>query len=191
MIRLAKLVGTAMTEGGGLGDLLRRVVAPRLHRVPGLQQHILDGQTPPLRRSDLVVRPRLRRTLAGRLCPNPTLDQPPLRRGGRRPPRARHDGDAYRATAGPHRAVRRRPRPGTGGHRVAAWLTHGRARAAIVRPDGAVLRAGRDLTALCATLPRPDAPPRIAGSGRRAGGTDRSRARPTSRLRRPARVRSV
>ena len=74
LIRTAKLVGTAMTAGGRLGDLLRRVIAPHLHRVPGLQQHILDAQTPRLRRSDLVVRPRLRRTPAGRLCPNPTLD---------------------------------------------------------------------------------------------------------------------
>ena len=74
LIRTAKLVGTAMTAGGRLGDVLRRVIAPHLHRVPGLQRHILDAQTPPLRRSDLVVRPRLRRTPAGRLCPNPILD---------------------------------------------------------------------------------------------------------------------
>ena len=125
LIRTAKLVGTAMTAGGRLGDLLRRVVAPHLHHVPGLQQHILDGQTPRLRRSALVVRPRLRRTSAGRLCPNPLLDH-------------RHFDDvvagrlalvttieAHHPTAGPHRAVRRRARRGTGGHRVAhlarAW----------------------------------------------------------------------
>jgi 3-(3-hydroxy-phenyl)propionate hydroxylase len=40
--------------------------------------------------------------------------------------------------------------PGTGLHR---WLRAGRADAAIVRPDGAVLRAGRDLAGLCAALP--------------------------------------
>jgi 3-(3-hydroxy-phenyl)propionate hydroxylase len=191
LIRTAKLVGTAMTAGGRLGDLLRRVIAPHLHRVPGLQRHILDAQTPRLRRSDLVVRPRLRRTPAGRLCPNPTLDQ-------RRFDEVVAGRLALVTTAMP--TARQQARierfgavlvPAPAGTTLHAWLTHGRARAAIVRPDGAVLRAGRDLAALCAALPRPDAPPRIAGSGRRAGGTDRSRARPTSRFRRPVRVRSV
>ena len=183
LIRTAKLVGTAMTAGGRLGDLLRRVIAPHLHRVPGLQQHILDAQTPPLRRSDLVVRPRLRRTPAGRLCPNPTLDQ-------RRFDEVVAGRLALVTTTMP--TARQQARierfgavlvPAPAGTTLHAWLTQGRAHAAIVRPDGTVLRAGRDLAALCAALPRPDAPPRIAGSGRRAGGTDRSR--------RPARVRSV
>jgi 3-(3-hydroxy-phenyl)propionate hydroxylase len=39
-----------------------------------------------------------------------------------------------------------------------AWLTQGRAHAAIVRPDGTVLRAGRGLAALCTALPRPERP---------------------------------
>ena len=123
LIRTAKLVGTAMTAGGRLGDLLRRVIAPHLHRVPGLQQHILDAQTPPLRRSDLVVRPRLRRTPAGSALPQPHPRPPPLRRPDRRPPRVRHDEEAHHPAAGPHRAVRRRRRRGTGGHR-AARLAH-------------------------------------------------------------------
>lgn len=35
---------------------------------------------------------------------------------------------------------------------LAEWLHHGRARAAIVRPDFTVLRAGEDLSELCAAL---------------------------------------
>ena len=73
LIRLAKLVGTAMTEGGELGNLLRRVLAPRLHLVPGVRDHILNSETPALHRSGLVQRPPRRRSLAGRLCPNAPL----------------------------------------------------------------------------------------------------------------------
>ena len=40
--------------------------------------------------------------------------------------------------------------PGTA---LAEWLRRGRARAAIVRPDFTVLRAGEDLSELCASLP--------------------------------------
>jgi 3-(3-hydroxy-phenyl)propionate hydroxylase len=185
LIRTAKLIGTAMTAGGRLGDVLRRVIAPHLHRVPGLRRHILDAQTPRLRRSDLVVRPRLRRTPAGRLCPNPVLDD-------------RHFDDVVAGRLALVTTIRPTTRQRAHIERFGAvfvaapvgtalhtWLRHGRAHAAIVRPDGAVLRAGRDLAALCAALPRPDAPPWFAGSGRRSAGTDSSRARPTSRLRKP------
>ena len=54
MIQLARLIGVSMTQGGRAGDLLRGAVAPRLHWVPGLRDRLLDGQTPPLRRSELV-----------------------------------------------------------------------------------------------------------------------------------------
>ncbi|HXV94454.1 MAG TPA: bifunctional 3-(3-hydroxy-phenyl)propionate/3-hydroxycinnamic acid hydroxylase [Pseudonocardia sp.] len=152
MIRLAKLVGAAMTEGGELGDLLRRVVTAGLRRVPGIRRHVLDSETPPLCRSALVVRRRLGRGLAGRLCPNPIVD-------GRR----LDDVVAGRfalvttdPTAGGHTGIADRQvavvvaRPGTELH---TWLRRGRARAAVVRPDGTVLSAGRDLAALCAALP--------------------------------------
>lgn len=46
MIRLAKLLGAAMTEGGEFGNLLRRVVMPRLHLVPGLKNRVLSSETP-------------------------------------------------------------------------------------------------------------------------------------------------
>jgi 3-(3-hydroxy-phenyl)propionate hydroxylase len=154
VIRLAKLIGTAMTRGGEAGNLLRRIVMPRLHRLPGLSRRVLDSETPALRRSGLVVRPRLRRTLAGRMCPNAALGD------GRRfddvaagrfavvtvdpvPPR-RH------AEAVRRGAVCLAAPPGTDLHR---WLRRGRARAVIVRPDGTVLLAGRDLTEVCAALP--------------------------------------
>ncbi|MFI7282839.1 bifunctional 3-(3-hydroxy-phenyl)propionate/3-hydroxycinnamic acid hydroxylase [Micromonospora chersina] len=146
MIRLAKFIGTAMTAGGELGNLIRRAVAPRLHVVPGLTDLATDSRTPPLHRSDLVVRPRLRRGLAGGLCPNAIVD------GDRRfddvatgrfaivtsiEPTA-----AQRADIERHGAVLIPARPGSELHR---WLGVGAARAAVVRPDGTVLRADRRL----------------------------------------------
>jgi 3-(3-hydroxy-phenyl)propionate hydroxylase len=69
MIRLARLLGAAMTEGGELGNLLRRVLMPRLHLLPGLRNRVLSSETPALHRSELVQRTRFRRGLAGTLCP--------------------------------------------------------------------------------------------------------------------------
>lgn len=144
MIKLAKLIGTAMTAGGELGSIIRRAVAPRLHLVPGLTEVATDSQTPPLHRSDLVMRPRLRRSLAGRLCPNAIID------GDRRfddvaagrfaivtttEPSAAQRADIHRRGA-----VLITARPGSELHR---WLRTGNARAAVVRPDGAVLSASR------------------------------------------------
>jgi 3-(3-hydroxy-phenyl)propionate hydroxylase len=77
MIRRAKLMGIAMTAGGEAGSLVRRGgVAPRLQHLSGLRLPIWDftTETLPLGRSDLAVRPSLRRSLAGRLCPNARLD---------------------------------------------------------------------------------------------------------------------
>jgi len=147
LIRLAKLVGTAMTEGGEFGNLLRRVIAPRLHRVPGVAGHILNSETPPLRPTDLVARRRSRRSLPGRLCPNAPLGEG--RRlddviGGRfavvttQPPTARQAADVQRLGA---LVV-----PAAAGTPLERWLRRGRARAALVRPDGTVQRAGRDLS---------------------------------------------
>jgi 3-(3-hydroxy-phenyl)propionate hydroxylase len=170
LIRTAKLVGTAMTAGGRFGDLLRRVIAPHLHRVPGLRRHILDAQTPRLSRSDLVVRPRLRRTPAGRLCPNPPLDH-------RRFDDVAAGRLALVTTVRPTTRQRARiERLGAVlveaplGTTLHTWLTQCRARGAIVRPDGTVLYVGRDLTDLCTALPRPDAPPRTTGSPSSRGG---------------------
>ena len=102
-----------------------------------------------------MVRPRLRRTPAGRLCPNPTLDHrrfDDVTAGRLALVTTRRPTTRQRAHVERFGAVVVEAPAGTALH---AWLTHGRAHAAIVRPDGAVLRAGRDLAALCAALPTP------------------------------------
>jgi 3-(3-hydroxy-phenyl)propionate hydroxylase len=154
LIRLARLVGTAMTEGGELGNLLRGMLVPRLHLLPRVSSVVLSSETPALRRSDLVIRPRLRRSLAGRLCPNAPLG----------------DGSRFDDVAGGRFALVTTTKPAPalsadveqrGGALITAsagtdlhyWLRRGHTTAAIVRPDGAVLRAGRDLSELCAAIP--------------------------------------
>jgi 2-polyprenyl-6-methoxyphenol hydroxylase-like FAD-dependent oxidoreductase len=151
LIRLALNVGRAMTGGGNLGNLLRRAVLPRLRLIPGLRDKIVDSTTPALRSSALVYRSRRPRQLAGTLCPNPLL-----------PDGQRLDdvlGDRFalitssRPGAADDSALRRRgvvllvAQPGGA---LEPWLRRGRATAAIVRPDRTVMRAGRDVSALCA-----------------------------------------
>lgn len=157
LIRLAKLVGVAMTEGGRVGDVLRGALTPRLARFSRL---VLNSETPPLHRSALVLRPRLRltRDLAGRLCPNAPLGD------GRRFDDLAAGRFALVTTAPQAQDLRaeleRRggvlivAAPGTHLHR---WLRRGHATAALTRPDGTVLRATRDpstLRAAITTLPR-------------------------------------
>ncbi|MDQ2588299.1 3-(3-hydroxyphenyl)propionate hydroxylase [Saccharothrix yanglingensis] len=168
MIGLAKLVGTAMTGGGRAADLLRAALVPRLGLLPGLRERALSSETPALRRSDLVARPRLRPGLAGRLCPNAVL------RDGRRFDDVAGGrfavvtsvaaSPALRAAAERRGAVLVVTGPGEELH---SWLRGGRAAAAVVRPDGAVLRTGRDPAALCAALP-PDRA--VSGRGHRVPG---------------------
>lgn len=156
MIRMAKLIGRAMTEGGDVGNVLRHVLAPRLHLVPGLKDRVLSSETPALHRSSLV-RYRRRRGLAGKLCPNALLGD------------GRHVDDvtadrfaiitstrAYlpqRTTLEASGAVLIETHPGDSLH---DWLRRGRVTAAVVRPDGTVLYAGRDLTKACAAVPTMD-----------------------------------
>jgi 3-(3-hydroxy-phenyl)propionate hydroxylase len=129
---------------------------PRLHLLPGLKQQILSSETPALHRSALVARPRLRLppSLAGTLCPNAVLDD------GRRFDEVAagrfavvtcdEPDTTQRAEIARRGAVLLTARPGTTLYR---WLQRGRARAAVVRPDGTVLRVGRRLRAICAALP--------------------------------------
>jgi 3-(3-hydroxy-phenyl)propionate hydroxylase len=139
LIRLAKAVGAAMTAGGRLGDLARRVLLPRLHALPGVGEHLLDSETPPLRRSALVRAPRLRRGLAGRLCPNALLAD-----GSRFDEAA--DGRFAVVTAVPPTAAERAALGSRGAlvievvpdTELGRWLRRGRARVAVVRPDGTV-----------------------------------------------------
>jgi len=154
MILLAITVGTLMTRGGRVGDLLRRLVAPRLHRVPGIRDKVLDSATPALHRGRLVLRRRWRPSLPGSLCPNLPVDGE--RRfddvaGGRFAlvacaPVVEQDRREARARG----AVVVDVRPGEPLHE---WLTRGRACAAIVRPDGTVLVASKWSSEAVAHLP--------------------------------------
>ena len=163
LIHLAKLIGATMTEGGRAGDLLRRAVAPRLHWVPGLRDRLLDSETPPLSRSELVGRRGLRRSLAGRLCPNAPLGDD-----------LRYD-DVSRGGFVLVTAIRLSPEQGAllagrgtevldvePGSALYQWLSEGKAAAALVRPDFTVLRAGRDVGALCEATPRFLPPHRVS-----------------------------
>jgi 3-(3-hydroxy-phenyl)propionate hydroxylase len=154
LIRFALAVGTAMTAGGEVGNFLRRVVVPRLHRIPGVRKKIVDSATPALHSSSLVVKSSGRRQLAGQLCPNPIvadgkrLDEvvgarfalvtcAPLTT-------SQQDEMARRGT------VVVTVHPGT---ELDLWLRAGRARAAVVRPDRTVQCAGRNLAEVCNAVP--------------------------------------
>lgn len=141
MIRLASLVGRAMTAGGTVGDRLRRVVVPLLVHLPGVRGGVLDSTTPALSRSALVDRRRASRGLAGTLCPNPVLAS-----GKRLDAEAGErwvlvsrtvpaDGDAERLRAHDTVVVDARETP-----ELDRWL--GRHQAALVRPDRTVMTVG-------------------------------------------------
>jgi 2-polyprenyl-6-methoxyphenol hydroxylase-like FAD-dependent oxidoreductase len=149
MIRLALGVGWVMTGGGRAGNLARRAALPRLRLIPGLRDMVLASATPALRPSALVCKSRRPGQLAGTLCPNPLLPN------GQRLDDVIGAGFALIATSRPdaadEAALRRRgvvtviADPGSA---LDAWLRRGRANAALVRPDGTVMRAGRDVAAL-------------------------------------------
>lgn len=149
LIRMAKLVGRAMTEGGDVGNVLRHVLVPRLHLLPGFKNRILSSETPALHRSSLI-----RRRLVGRLCPNAVLADgrrfDDLAAGRFAVVTSTTLSPTQRATVETRGAIPVQTRPGEALH---AWLRHGRATAAVVRPDGTVLHASRDLTKACAALP--------------------------------------
>ncbi|WP_141812920.1 bifunctional 3-(3-hydroxy-phenyl)propionate/3-hydroxycinnamic acid hydroxylase [Nocardia bhagyanarayanae] len=155
MIRLAKLTGVMMTQGGELGNRLRSLIAPRLHRLPGFTRMLTSGESPPLRRSGLVNAPLLRRGPAGRLAPNDRLPDGRMVDevvGGRFAIVAAVDlTPEDRVRVEERGGVVLAAAPGTELHR---WLRRGRVSAALVRPDGAVQRCGRSPSALCAALPR-------------------------------------
>lgn len=153
MIGLALMVGRAMTAGGDVGDLLRRMVVPRMHLLPGLRERVVDSQTPALHRSALVHRTFGPKQLGGTLCPNAVTGD------GRRVDdvlggvfavitdralTAAQQGALQRCgatvlIAEPHSAL-------------GAWLRAGHAHAAVVRPDRTVLAAGRSVGDVCEVL---------------------------------------
>ena len=155
LIRLAKLVGVAMTQGGRAGDLLRRAIAPRLHWVPGLHDRLLGGETPPLSRSALVAGRGHRTSLNGRLCPNALLSD-----GTRYDDVTR--GGFVLVTGAPLSRQQRAVLAGRGtevlqvepGSPLFQWLEAGKATAALVRPDFMVLRSGRNVAELCEAAPK-------------------------------------
>ena len=155
MIRLAKLIGVSMTQGGRAGDLLRRLVAPRLHWVPGVRDRLLDSETPPLRPSALVHGRRLRRSLHGRACPNALLPD-----GSRVDDQATGGFMLVTTVAPSHEEQMRLAERGVRvvevapGSQMHGWLSQGHALGALVRPDYTVMQAGRDLSALCLAAPR-------------------------------------
>jgi 3-(3-hydroxy-phenyl)propionate hydroxylase len=154
LIRFALAIGQAMTAGAHVGDLARRVVVPRLRLVPGVRAKIVDSTTPALRSGPLVVKSRIRKELAGRLCPNPVLAH------GRRFD-ALVGGRFAVITSAPLTQWQRADMARRGavvvtaepGGELARWLRTGRATAAVVRPDRTVLRAGRNVTAICRAVP--------------------------------------
>jgi 3-(3-hydroxy-phenyl)propionate hydroxylase len=154
LIRLALTVGRSMTSGGEFGNLIRRVVVPRLHHIPGLRDKVVDSRTPALRRSALVHRARGHGSLTGTLCPNPELSD------GRRLDDSIGTGVAL-ISAVPVNASQRADleKGGTAVHFAAAgteladWLRRGRATAAVVRPDRTVMRADRNIDRLCDSTP--------------------------------------
>ncbi|WP_280391286.1 bifunctional 3-(3-hydroxy-phenyl)propionate/3-hydroxycinnamic acid hydroxylase [Nocardia brasiliensis] len=176
MIRLAKLTGSTMTEGGELGNRLRGLLAPRLHRLPGLTRTIVSGESPRLHRSALVAAPPLRRGLAGRLVPNERMADgrrvEDLIAGRYAVLTTSAPSPAEAATAEQRGGVMLRAMPGTALHR---WLRGGRADAVLVRPDGTVQSCGRTLSDLYSSLPdfTPSTRPAQTGSATPKAG-DRS-----------------
>jgi 3-(3-hydroxy-phenyl)propionate hydroxylase len=142
MIRLATTVGTLMTRGGRVGDALRRIVAPRLHLLPGVRAKLLDSATPRLRAGG-PARREWRRGLAGTLCPNAAVA------GGRTYDDVAGAGFVLVTSAGGHdlqaeaTSVGARTLEVVAGEPLHDWLRRGSARAALVRPDGTVQRVAR------------------------------------------------
>ena len=155
MIRLALGVGRAMTAGGDLGHFVRRVALPQLHRLPGLSAKVVDSRTPRLRRSALIRGSRAPWSLAGTLCPNPVIA------GRQRLDAELGTGFAIITATAPAPSVRALITQrgavlhvAAPGSELSRWLRHGRADAAIIRPDRTVMKAGKDIGALCGSLPR-------------------------------------
>lgn len=154
MIGLALAMGWAMTAGGRVGNALRRTIAPRVHLVPGMRNRLVNGTTPALHRSSLVIKGRAPRQLAGALCPNPVLAE------GKRLDEVFGNGFAIVTTTQPLTfqcalleecgATLHIAEPGS---ILARWLRRGRATAAVIRPDRTVMYAGRDVWKLCAAMP--------------------------------------
>lgn len=168
LIRLAVAMGVAMTRGGSGGDLVRKVIAPRMARIPGLSARVTDSATPPLTSSYFVrhgaIADRLPKTvlgalrgagsLPGTLAPNAVVDS-----AG-----ARLDDHLDRfllvTVDEPSRDQRFEiTRRGAGvltvhpGEPLGEWLIRHRARVALIRPDATVMAAAGDIDAVYTLVP--------------------------------------
>jgi 3-(3-hydroxy-phenyl)propionate hydroxylase len=129
-------------------------VVPRLHLIPGVRAKVVDSTTPRLSHGALVLRGRGRRHLAGRLCPNPVLPH-----GERLDAVVGHrfavvtctePSETQRDTVTRRGAVVVTAEKGSD---LARWLHSGRATTAVVRPDGTVMCAGREVADVCSAVP--------------------------------------
>jgi 3-(3-hydroxy-phenyl)propionate hydroxylase len=123
-------------------------------RLPGTRTSAADGVAPGLRRSALVVKSRTPGGLAGTLCPNPVLGD------GLRFDEVVGNRFALISSSPLSDAQRNQLRsrgaavvPAAPGSELDRWLRKGRANTALVRPDRAVMQAGRSLEAICRAMP--------------------------------------
>jgi 3-(3-hydroxy-phenyl)propionate hydroxylase len=145
-----------MTGGGRAGDLIRKVVFPRLQtlRLPGTRTSAADGVAPGLRSSAMVIKSRTPGQLAGTLCPNPVLhddvrfDQVVGNRFALVTSAPLSDAQQAELSSRGAAVVSVAPESELG-----RWLKQGRATAAIVRPDAAVMQAGRNVAAIGDAVP--------------------------------------
>jgi 3-(3-hydroxy-phenyl)propionate hydroxylase len=156
MILMAVSVGAAMTGGGRFGDVIRHVAFPRMQnmRLPGTRASAAEGVAPGLRKSALVIKSRTRGGLAGTLCPNPVLGDG-----------VRFDefvGNRFALIASSSLTNEQQKElskrgavvvHAASGGELDRWLRKGKATAAVVRPDGAVMQAGRNTQAICDAVP--------------------------------------
>jgi 3-(3-hydroxy-phenyl)propionate hydroxylase len=155
MIGMALGMGWAMTAGGDVGDLIRRIVVPRLHFAPGFRDKLIEGRTPALHRSAMIAKPRRLRQLAGTLCPNPAVAEKT------RLDSVLGNGFAMVTSSRPcaHQQALLEERGAVlhiaeRGSELEQWLRRGHATAAVIRPDRTVMCAGRNLSALSGSVPR-------------------------------------
>ncbi|TWS19611.1 bifunctional 3-(3-hydroxy-phenyl)propionate/3-hydroxycinnamic acid hydroxylase [Tsukamurella asaccharolytica] len=165
MIRLAMMTGALMTGGGRGGDRLRGVVAPILARAPAVVNRLTDSATPALPRSYYVRggagrlpgafrgAARSCAALVGTLAPNAVADADGRRLDDRPPGFVLVSRDEPTADQGFE--ISRRGAAivvdATGG--LGRWLERHNAAAALVRPDGTVMAAGRSVDKVYTHIP--------------------------------------
>ncbi len=154
MIRMAVAIGWAMTGGGSVSDIVRKRVAPLLPRIPLVGAKVTDSASPPLSRSAYVLGGFRPRDLAGSLCPNAVTDN------GMRLDDVATGRFLFVATTPLTQEQRAEvERRGAvvlevpASSEIGEWLRHGRAVAAIVRPDRTVMATGRSVPALHTRVP--------------------------------------